>query len=394
MKLRFDRNKLLIGTYCLAEYARSEAHVQALREAGIDFLCGVPASDRALMDKCEKYGIGVFANGVLPGWWGGHGEKAGGFKEAVPVEAYRAAREKYMDHPAIWALDTGDEPSALEFPHYGRLFEEAKQLFPELMPYLNLYPNYGVLATCTEEQVKRQLGTETYAEHIDRFIEHVNCDYVCYDYYMYSASAEGAYENLRVVSDRCRASGRDMWIVLQVNSSRAEEWISLNQLRHQAYTALSFGARSINWACWTAGWWHNLVLDKEGQPTRQYDRMCKVNRELHAMGERYMKYRNQATQRVKPDKKMTDRGLFEEVSVDGGRSAFVGFMEKDSGSGQAVMIADCESEKAYHVKVVLREGTKMISALLNGVPVSAVRTGEREYLLRMEESSGLLIEVE
>lgn len=393
MKLRFDRNKLLIGTYCLAEYARSEAHVQALREAGIDFLCGVPASDRALMDKCEKHGIGVFANGVVPGWWGGHGENAGGFAAAVPVESYEKARERYEDHPAIWALDMGDEPSALEFPHYGKLFRETERLFPELLPYLNLYPNYGVLATCTEEQVKRQLGTETYDEHIDRFIECVDSDYISYDYYMYSATAEGAYENLHVVSEKCRQSGRDMWIVLQVNSSKEEEWISLAQLRHQAYTALAFGARIINWACWTKGWWHNLVLDDAGRPTIQYDRMYAVNRELHATGERYMKYRNVQTQRIGAEK-CADYGLFERISVENGGDAFVGFMKSESGSGEAAMIADCESEGAYLIRIKMKDGACLKQSLLNGVPVPAARVGEGEYLVRMEANAGIFLEAE
>ena len=61
-----DRRKLLIGTYCLQPYARSEAHVQALADAGVNYLCATPA-DPALLDLCEKYGVGVFASGVLPG---------------------------------------------------------------------------------------------------------------------------------------------------------------------------------------------------------------------------------------------------------------------------------------------------------------------------------------
>ena len=53
---RVDRTKLLIGTYCLQPYARSEEHVRQLADAGIDFLCATPA-DRALLDLCQAYGI-------------------------------------------------------------------------------------------------------------------------------------------------------------------------------------------------------------------------------------------------------------------------------------------------------------------------------------------------
>ena len=264
---RLDRNRLLIGTYCLQPYARSEEHIRALADANIDFLCAAPA-EKDLLDLCERYGIGVFATGVLPAWWGGDGDGAGRLAEAAPLSSYEKARADFVDHPAIWGLDMGDEPSALDFPHYGLLMEAMKRLFPEHFPYLNLYPSYASVAENSTGQRKSQLGVPTYREYIDEYVRHVRSDYICYDYYMYSASIHGAYENLRIVSDACRRTGRDLWIVLQVNSVRPEEWITLNQLRHQAYTALAFGARSVNWACWTAGWWHNEVLDDMGRKTR------------------------------------------------------------------------------------------------------------------------------
>ncbi|MBQ7915173.1 MAG: hypothetical protein IJ315_00110, partial [Firmicutes bacterium] len=71
-----------------------------------------------------------------------------------------------------------------------------------------------------------------------------------------------------------------MWIVLQVNSKHKEEWISENNLRFQAYTAMAFGAENIIWACYTAGWWHNQVLDEKGEKTQQYEKLKKVNGEI------------------------------------------------------------------------------------------------------------------
>ena len=63
-------------------------------------------------------------------------------------------------------------------------------------------------------------------------------------------------------------------------------------MRFQAYTALAYGAVAINWACWTAGWWHNFILDKEGNKTEQYAKLQTVNRELRRFGERYMDFRS------------------------------------------------------------------------------------------------------
>lgn len=422
---RFDRKKLLIGTYCLKEYAFSEAHVRMLADAGINFICSAPA-DKDLLDRCEKYGLGVFATGVLPGWWGGDGENAGKLADTVPVTAYEAAAKKFTDHPAIWGLDMGDEPSALDFPHYGKLFEAMARLFPKQFPYLNLYPNYASVAWNTESQTCNQLGTPTYKEHIDRYAECIDTDYICYDHYMYSKTVAGAYENLRVVANKCRETDRDMWIVLQVNSLWPEQWVTLPQLRHQAYTALAFGARAINWACWTAGWWHNQVLDSDGRPTEQYGKLCIMNRELHALGEKYMNYRNLSThflgfegsenfEKVEQEaEKMLSAGSFLNVSVEDGCAAVVGYMKDDEG-GEALMIADgtdpldlnaqgkgtrsvpcadgTTEAVAYTLTFRVDNPALMPLVTINGLPGHALKTGEGEYAVRIEHCAGVLVEL-
>ena len=395
-----DRNKLLIGTYCLQPYARSEEHVRALADAGVNYLCATPA-ERGLLDLCEKYGLGVFANGILPAWWGGDGDNAGKFAATVPVSLYEEAARRLEDHPALWGLDMGDEPSALDFPHYGRLFEAMKRLFPRHFPYLNLYPNYASVPENTESECRSQLGVPTYQAYIDEYARCIPSDYICYDYYMYAISISGAYENLRIVANKCRETGRDLWIVLQVNSNRPEEWITLPQLRHQAYTALAFGAKSINWACWTAGWWHNQVLDDEGRQTQQYAKMCVINRELHAMGERYMRYQNRSSHFVgdfpegrldgvnQPAEAAVSVGPFRDVRLDDGFGAIIGHMTAPDGA-DALMIADaCDRGETY---VTFRKAGDAPSALLNGLPTPVLRLGGDEYRVRLEPCSGLLIE--
>ncbi|MBQ5355590.1 MAG: hypothetical protein IIU08_06945, partial [Clostridia bacterium] len=134
-KTKFDRSRLLIGTYCIAPYAMDEAHVKDMKDCGIDFLTAAPANP-TLLDNCKKYGIGVVANGILPGWWGGDGDNAGTMEEKVPLEKVREAADRLgkdpflKDHPALWGIDAGDEPSALDFPHYGALISLAEELFP------------------------------------------------------------------------------------------------------------------------------------------------------------------------------------------------------------------------------------------------------------------------
>ncbi|MBQ8897441.1 MAG: hypothetical protein IJY86_03085 [Clostridia bacterium] len=289
MNKRMDRSGLNIGAYILQPYARTEEHIRDLSLCGVDFVVCM-GNDRPALDLFEKYGVGAIVSGVVPGWWGGDGDNAGTLAEKNPIEKYLAAAEGFEDHPAVWGIDIGDEPSALDFPHYGKVFASVDKAFPNQFPYLNLYPNYASVAKNDAEQTVNQLGTATYAEHIEEYCKNVPADYICYDFYLYSINVEKAYDNLCVVADACRRTGRDMWIVLQVNSSDPNVWMSENMLRFQAYTAMAFGAQNIIWACYTAGWWHNQVLDGNGEKTQQYEKLKKVNAEISELGKTYMKF--------------------------------------------------------------------------------------------------------
>ena len=416
MNRRMDRSKLNIGAYFLQPYARTERHVREVKECGIDFIIGL-SDDKATLDLFEKYGLGAVVGGVLPGWWGGDGDNAGQMAATNPLSAYEKAAEAFVDHPAVWGIDTGDEPSALDFPHYGKVTALTERLFKNQFAYLNLYPNYASVAQNSAAQTVNQLGTATYDEHIDSYCRNVGLDYLCYDFYMYSLSADHAshkgihraYENLRVVADACRATGRDMWIVLQVNSNRPEEWISLDQLRFQAFSAMAFGAQVITWGCYTAGWWHNQVLDERGEKTAQYDKLRAVNAEIHALGERYMMYRNTSTHFIGftgghalSDTRAAaipalDTGAFRDLRAAGGAPLIAGQMVARDGSGRQALFL-CDASDPWGEKPVTDtvrfttdgRGARVTSA--QGEIKPAVEGGQ--YTFAMPSCGGVLIEAE
>ncbi len=404
---RMDKKRLYIGTYVLASYAHSEKHIKELAECGIDFVVGAPYANRELLDLFAKYGVGGIVNGVVPGWWGGDGHNAGKMAATHPMSKYEEAAAKFEDHPAIWGIDTGDEPSALDFPHYGKVLDFVDRNFPRQLAYLNLYPNYASVAVNTDEETVNQLGTETYAQHIAKYCENVPSDYICYDFYMYAASVAGAFENLRIVSEACLASGRRMWIVLQVNSLDPEKWISENQLRFQAYSAMAFGAEAIIWACYTAGWWNNQVLDDKGEKTRQYDRLQKVNTELHNLGETYMKYRRVSTHFVgfedgenmkgveQAPIKALNTGVFFDLKADGGENLVVGQMVSRDGDGShALMIAtadDPKDEGGAEFKITFRADNRTVFATDGNGMRTVSRHSDGTYEIAAKSCDGVLL---
>ena len=377
MNTRMDRKRLNIGTYHLKPYARTEQHVKDLADCGIDFVICMDYDEKTL-DLFAKHGVGAIVSGIVPGWWGGDGDNAGTLESKTPLTRYFDAAAKFKDHPAIWGIDIGDEPSALDFPHYGRIFDAVNGAFPKQFPYLNLYPNYASVSKNTEDQALSQLGTRTYNEHIQKYCELVPADYISYDFYVYCTTVHKCYENLVTVADACRRTGRSMWIILQVNSHVPQGWMNEDMLRFQAFSSMAFGAENITWACYTAGWWYNQVLDENGEKTVQYDRLRNVNREIRAMASLYMKYVSTATHFVGFDTvadidgssivsvKSLNTGYFRNLKADDGLPLVVGEMNSREGDGSRALFIfaadDWKGENRKHRRVTF-ETTGVAPAL-------------------------------
>lgn len=397
---RMDRLKLQIGTYCLAARHRDEAHVKEIRDCGIDFIYGIPATDRNTLDICAKHGLGVIATGAVPFWHGMGGKEAGLMKTRRPLDSYAAALEKYADHPAIWMLDYVDEPSAADFPWIAEVTRLMQEKDPAgVTPYINLYPNYASVVGNTAKQTVSQLGTATYAEHVEAYMKNVPLDYVCFDFYVYSAKGKEAFakklekfhENFKDLSDACRKYGKSLWFIPQVNSSYGELWLSENMLRFQAYLSMAYGTEVINWACWGIegeketpdmpglnGWWTNNVLTLTGERTQQYDKLKTVNAELHRLGEHYMKYRNVATRRI-------------------GENAFtVGDMVARDGSGKRAMFVlaagDPFDEHPYEQRFTFAAASARAFGGNGEIPVG--READGSLSVTLPANAGALIEYE
>lgn len=407
MNRRMRRDRLNIGTYIFFEKARTEEHIKDLADCGIDYVLRIE-NDRKALDLFEKYGVGVITTDIIPHWWGGDGADAGKLEAINPPESYVKAAASYVDHPAVWAHEVGDEPSALDFPYYAKVIEQVEQLFPNQFAYLNLYPNYASVAQNNAEETVNQLGTATYEEHIQKYCENIPMDYLCYDFYVYSIDVPKAYDNLITVADACLRTGRGMWIVLQVNSFYPEKWISTNQLRFQAYTAMAFGTENIAWACYTpGGWWHNQVLDENCNKTQQYDKLKTVNAELHALSEMYMKYRRVSThfvgfegtswlEGVKQAPIPTlNTGIFKDVHADGNEALVIGEMapKNDDGSRALFICAadDPEDVNPKSYQVLFRADGREITALTGNGKLPVTRLEDGSYSIPVQSNMGVLV---
>lgn len=403
---RMDRSELNIGVYHLRPYARTEAHIKDLADCGVNFVICMD-NDRPALDLFQKYGVGAILSGIVPGWWGGMGDNAGTLKDVNPISVYEDRAAKFKDHPAVWGIDIGDEPSCVDFPYYGEVLAKVEELFPNQFAFINLHPYYAPGPREGEYPVKGALGTFSYEDYIERYCKYIPADYISYDFYLYQNNFGINIDlaNMRIIADACLATGREMWTTVQVNSVDPKLWISENMLRFQAFSALAYGARSITWACYTAGWWENQVVDNNGEKTQQYDKLKKVNAELHLLGKQYMKHIRKSTTCVGFEGTKVLEGSGEksvkvyEDDVFSGLSAgcplIVGRMDAIDGPGKALFIcvADDPFDKApKQYKLRFKAPGKEVSVLGGDGYLPMSRNAEGWIECEISSNQGLLIE--
>jgi len=355
------------------------------------------------LDLFAKYGLGAIVVGALP-------------SNSYTYRSYQAKLEKFVDHPAIWGIYFADEPTAVYFPEMGQEFGWVRELMPEELIYVNLFPYGASTAQSEADRYNSDLGTMSYEEYIEAYCQYFNSEFICFDYYPYSYSKQNFdvglskyYENFRIVKRACDKTGRGLWFVGQVNSSRPHTFISTNQIRFQAFTGMTFGVENIEWACYSAGWWYNQIVDEDGNKTEQYDKMKTVNWEIHTIAEEYMKYRNVTTHFVGFDpesKAMTEyltcapvesltTEVFADVRSDNGAPLVIGEMvSRHEDGSHALMI--CASDDPYDVNnqsynIVFRADNRSVRAIGgNGdIPVSKLADGS--YSVPISSNAGMLI---
>ncbi|MCL2517843.1 MAG: hypothetical protein FWF15_04700 [Oscillospiraceae bacterium] len=372
MSISFDRSKFLIGAYFFNKDLYDDAHVKEVADCGIDFLVAVDAA-KPLLDLCKKYDIGMINHSNIPGWWGGDGDNAGKYKDHMPLTKLEVQKEKYADGDAIIGDYIVDEPNAKDFKHINEVIKKYSELFPGKFPFVNLYPNYASVPSNTDAEAVSQLGNATYLEHIAQYVEEIDNDYICYDFYPFTGRPYDSYiENFDIVAKACRKSKRDMWVIIQTGAWTADKILDEFQIRWQAYLSLAYGTNIIMHACYCKGWWDETTscVNLAGNKNVTYDYAKNINEELHALGETFMKYYNtgvyvngditKAEAKIKPQLEWQNANTGEDilndnivVKADG--AVFTGYFKEKCGTGSAVMLVNTNNpyEKNDGVNIIL-----------------------------------------
>jgi len=350
------RGRYPVGLFAFDQELWTDGGVKQAADTGADFFMSVGSAE-PLLSLCEKYNLGIISNSNIPGWWGGDGSNAGGYADHFQPEKLGEIKKAYPSSAALWGDYILDEPNSKDFAHIDAVIKYYKELFPDKLPFINLYPCYASLPKNTADEITAQLGNMTYQEHIDQYIKEIDLPYICFDYYPFTGTNVFAtyLETLDTVAKACKKSNREMWVIIQTGAWKAEDILEAYQLDWQVYMCLAYGARAIIHAGYSKVWWDETTscVNSKGEKNVTYEYAKNINSVLHSpLGTEFLKYDYLCTEiygdisssheQIKPqlekqNKNQEPFGL-PGIKIDSDKAAAAGYFTKPGGF--AVMIVN------------------------------------------------------
>jgi hypothetical protein len=192
-------------------------------------------------------------------------------------------------HPALAGYYVRDEPSASDFATVAAQVKRIQAADKRHPCYVNLFPNYATPGRTS------QLGTDTYQQYVDRFVQEVPVPIFSFDHYPVTAGPDGHaslrpewYENLEIIAAAARKTRKPMWAFALSCPHAVYPTPTLAHLRVQVYSDLAYGAQVIQYFTYWAPEpkefnFHDAPITVDGKRTATYDLVKQMNREIQAL---------------------------------------------------------------------------------------------------------------
>lgn len=188
----------------------------------------------------------------------------------------------YAKHPAFAGYFLTDEPSASAFPGLAEVVAYLRQKDPRHPVYVNLFPNYADAG---------QLGTLSYAEYVERFLQTVQPFALSYDHYHFLKTGDrpGFFDNLLVARQLAAKYDVPFWQIVLAIPHGGYRPLTEAEKRWEAMQTLAYGGKGLLYfTYWTPGDssfnWGDAIIRHDGTPTRQFDEVKRINADVKSLG--------------------------------------------------------------------------------------------------------------
>lgn len=252
---------------------------QQVKDAGFTFLFpdGVggnePQLQKKILDTAQAVGLKAFIDDQrMP-------RAISGSENAK--KAIDAIVADYSNHPAFAGYFVTDEPGVAGFAGLAEVFAYLKQRDPNHPAYTNLMPNWAR---------PEHTGLPTYEQYVDRFMSTVKPAILCYDHYSFFKHSDraGWFANLELMRDRALKAKVPFWQIVQATSHGDYRRVTEAEKRWEAMHTLAYGGKAVlfftYWKPDSDPIWDEPIIELDGTPTRQYEEIKRVNRDVQAIG--------------------------------------------------------------------------------------------------------------
>jgi len=187
----------------------------------------------------------------------------------------------FKDKDGVLGYYLTDEPNAKAFPNLGKVVSYLREKDPTRVSFINLFPTYAS---------DDQLGTSTYDEHVEQFLNIVKPEILSYDHYHFFNGYDGGgyFNNLGIIRKWAVTYDIPFCNIIQAIGTDGTggpdlNWRAPNAAEHRwlVYSSLAYGAKAIIWFHWDSYW------GLTGSPVRDalYASIQQLNQEINNIGD-------------------------------------------------------------------------------------------------------------
>lgn len=297
----------------------------------------------------------------------------------------------YAPHPALFGYYLQDEPSHQLFQPLGQISREFLKRDPQHLPYINLFPTYASV---------EQLGTPTYADHLEKFLTIVRPAVLSYDHYCLMKDGTDRpdyFENLALIREHGLAHGVPPWNIILSAPHLSYRDPSAAEMRWQVYTSLAYGMKGLMYfTYWTEKSWETngvAIVNSEGKPARLYPIIQQLNAEIKALGRTLLG--------------LISTGVFHTgevptgcarlggdalIQVSANAPLVLGFFRDATGT-QYVMIVNRNHKQPAEFDATFKPHTTMVTELRAAGGEAVLKPTNRKLHLKLEPGDGKLFKL-
>ncbi len=379
-----------VSAWCTAgDPYDTEELVKQTAEAGFTKVNITSSGDyglrRDLMKWCAIYDLQILWSGLVSQ------------TDYFDASSYQQARDAF-DAPHVWGFYLRDEPNAESFPALAYSTAQFAECSDQVA-FINLFPMYA------NEQ---QLGTPTYQEHIDRFMDTVKPKWTSVDIYPLNTIAlyDGYCENLDIMATACRDRGIQYSVYLQsVSFASSKRTPSKDDLEWQTWCIKSFGADEAIYFTYMTPYssaedFKDALIDHQLQPTKRYYYAQEINAEFSAVDAAFARYpqnlgvfsvnASDRTKFLQFDNQYDPSGMIN--GVETASPILIGCFS-DGGDGRAFTVVNCEDLKQGNLADVRIKTDAAVTLWQNGISSSLQPDGEGYISLSLAVGEGVFCEI-